>query len=367
MGVLKTGSLPGNQVLGWYDRHRRDLPWRAAPGERADPYQVWLSEIMLQQTLVKAVIPYFEKFLAYWPTVTELAHAKRDAVLSAWAGLGYYARARNLHACAQVVAREYGGRFPDSEAALLALPGIGAYTAAAIAAIAHDAPVVPLDGNIERVTARYFGIHTPLPGAKKALREAAQAFYPGERAGDLAQALMDIGAGICTPRNPGCMVCPLAQDCRGFKDGNPENLPVKAAKKVRPVRYGVAFWVERGDGAILLRRRADKGLLGGMMEIPSSPWLETRPADVVADHAPLAAVWEPLAGTVTHVFTHFSLELAVMRARFDGEGDARETGLDKAYRWVCPAALDDEALPSVMRKVVRHAQNGALYSFSQFD
>ncbi len=274
-------------ILAWYDRHRRDLPWRAKPGERADPYAVWLSEIMLQQTTVPTVGPYFRRFLARWPRVQDLAAASLDEVLTEWQGLGYYARARNLHKCAEVVARDHGGRFPDTEEGLLELPGIGAYTAAAIAAIAFDRKATVVDGNVERVMARLNAEATPLPAAKPILRDYAAHFTPGKRAGDYAQAVMDLGATVCTPRQPKCLLCPWSEACAARAEGIAETLPRRAAKAEKPTRRGIAFWLTReGDEGreVLLRRRPEKGLLGGMMEVPSTPW---RDAPVAIDgHAP---------------------------------------------------------------------------------
>ena len=262
-------------LLAWYDRHARKLPWRVGPKERArgvqpDPYRVWLSEIMLQQTTVAAVKPYFDAFIARWPDVAALATAPREEVMKTWAGLGYYARARNLHACAEAVMRDHGGRFPETAAGLKALPGIGEYTAAAVAAIAFDEPVAVVDGNIERVIARLFAIDTPLPAAKKEIRARQQEMTPQARAGDYAQAMMDLGAAICTPKRPACALCPLVEACVAHARGEEETYPVKAEKAVRPTRHGLAFVAIRADGAVLLRRRPDKGLLGGMAEVPEA-------------------------------------------------------------------------------------------------
>ncbi|HZT50868.1 MAG TPA: A/G-specific adenine glycosylase, partial [Stellaceae bacterium] len=265
-------ATPADLLLAWYDRHRRVLPWRALPGERPDPYRVWLSEVMLQQTTVPAVMGYFARFLERWPDVAALAAAPLDEVLHAWQGLGYYARARNLHACARAVVARHGGAFPRDEAALRALPGIGDYTAAAIAAIAFDRRAAPVDGNVERVTARLFAIETPLPEAKPELRRLAASLVPERRAGDYAQAAMDLGATLCTPRKPRCVLCPWREECRARALGVAENLPRRRAAAARPVRRGVAFWAVREDGAVLLRRRPEAGLLGGMMEVPSTPW-----------------------------------------------------------------------------------------------
>ncbi len=335
-------------LLAWYDRHGRRLPWRAAPPSRPDPYRVWLSEVMLQQTTVAAVGPYFERFLARWPTVEALAEAPLDAVLAAWAGLGYYARARNLHACARQVAAT-GGRFPDSEDGLRALPGIGDYTAAAIAAIAFDRPAVVLDGNIERVMARLFAHAEPLPAAKPRLKAFAARLAPATRPGDYAQAAMDLGATICTPRKPVCALCPWHDDCAARRQGLAELLPARLPKAAKPLRHGIAFWIERKDGAILLRRRPDQGLLGGMMEIPSTAWREQPWAlGEAAAAAPAIAEWRMLPGLVRHGFTHFNLELTIATGRAKSPELAR--GL-----WCSLDGLADKALPTVMRKVVHHA------------
>ncbi|MBV8699407.1 A/G-specific adenine glycosylase [Bradyrhizobium sp.] len=338
-------------LLAWYDRHRRRLPWRAALGERADAYQVWLSEIMLQQTTVKAVGPYFEKFLARWSDVTALARASLDDVLRMWAGLGYYSRARNLHACAVAVARDYGGVFPDTEEGLRSLPGIGPYTAAAIAAIAFDRPTMPVDGNIERVTSRLFAVEEALPQAKPRIQELATTLLGPSRAGDSAQALMDLGATICTPKRPACALCPLNEGCAARALGIQEALPRKAPKKAGALRRGAAFVVTRGD-ELLVRTRPDKGLLGGMTEVPGSDWragLEDAAALVQAPALKGLTRWHRKAGVVTHVFTHFPLELVVYTAR-----TAAETRAPKGMRWVPIATLVDEALPNVMRKVIAH-------------
>ncbi|MEX2632151.1 MAG: A/G-specific adenine glycosylase [Tistlia sp.] len=338
------------RLLAWYDRHRRRLPWRALPGERPDPYRVWLSEIMLQQTTVATVGPYFERFTARWPSVGALAAAPLDAVLAEWAGLGYYARARNLHACAQAVVERHGGAFPDQEAALLALPGVGAYTAAAVAAIAFDRPATPLDGNIERVVARLFAVAEPLPGAKPTLRRLAATLTPAERPGDYAQAAMDLGATVCLPGRPKCLLCPLEAGCRARALGIAERLPARAAKAERPTRRGVAFLAPRAAGRVVLRRRPDKGQLGGKAEVPSTDWrAEAWEAAEAAGQAPLAAVWDALPGLVRHTFTHFHLELAVWRADLPPEAAAPATA-----RWAPVDALAGEALPTVMRKVLRH-------------
>ncbi len=344
------------ELLTWYDRHARRLPWRLSPalarrGRRPDPYRVWLSEIMLQQTTVATVGPYFRAFLERWPTVADLAAADLDDVLHAWAGLGYYARARNLHKCARAVVDAHGGAFPDSDEGLRALPGIGPYTAAAIAAIAFDRPATVVDGNVERVMARLFAVEDSLPAAKSQLRALAQRLTPTARPGDYAQAVMDLGATVCTPRAPKCLRCPWQPSCRAQAIGIAEALPRRAPKAERPLREGLAFWTVRSDGAVLLRRRPERGLLGGMMEVPStdwgaSDWAARQPPDVA--QAPVAADWRELPGRVTHGFTHFRLELTVMAARV--RKNARADGV-----WIMPEAFGDHALPTLTKKVVRHA------------
>ncbi len=342
-------KLLAQNLLGWYDRSRRVLPWRAAPGRRADPYAVWLSEIMLQQTTVAAVEGYFAAFLKRWPTVEALARAPLDEVLAAWAGLGYYARARNLHACARLVAEKFGGRFPDDEAELLRLPGIGPYTAAAIAAIAFDRPCVAQDGNVERVVARLFAIATPPPRAKAEIKQKTASFLSHARPGDFAQALMDLGATICTPRAPQCLLCPLAAGCAAARLGTPEAFPVKPEKTKKPHRRGAAFILRRGE-TVLLRRRPEKGLLGGMFGFPSTPLEQDVPPQEMAAHAPLKARWRPLPGAVRHVFTHFSLELCVFAAE-----TAKAPSIGENCRWANACGIDKEGLPTLMRKVAVHA------------
>jgi len=341
-------NAAASQLLDWYDIHARVLPWRARPGETADPYRVWLSEIMLQQTTVQAVKAYFERFTRQWPTVEALAAAPLDDVLKAWAGLGYYARARNLHACAKAVAGCFGGQFPADAATLQGLPGIGPYTAGAIAAIAFGGRHAAVDGNVERVVSRLYAIETPLPGSKPEIRSLAQAMVPARRAGDFAQALMDLGATLCTPKSPDCLICPWTEQCAGRRRGIAATLPRKHPKKALPRRRGVAFWIERADGAVLLRRRPESGLLGGMMEVPSTPWTEDSLPDAEAE-APLRACWKKVAGQVDHTFTHFRLELTVLRAEAVADGQLRRDG---DYRWVPRRDLAGEALPTVMRKVI---------------
>jgi A/G-specific adenine glycosylase len=345
-------------LLAWYDRHRRVLPWRPPAGQRADPYEVWLSEIMLQQTGVKTVGPYFAKFLARWPDVAALGRASLDDVLRMWAGLGYYSRARNLHACAVAVLRDHDGVFPDTEEGLLALPGIGPYTAAAIAAIAFDRRAMPVDGNIERVVSRLFAVEEALPQAKPAIQKLAATLLKDSpagdeksRAGDSAQALMDLGASICTPKRPACSLCPLSEACAARRRGDQESFPRKAAKKSGELRRGAAFVVTRGE-ELLVRSRPEKGLLGGMTEVPGSDWRASQDDEAALNEAPrLDGVtrWHRKTGVVTHVFTHFPLELVVYTAR----APAR-TRAPKDMRWVPIATLEGEALPNVMRKVIAH-------------
>ena len=337
------------RLLAWYDANRRSLPWRALPGQTPDPYRVWLSEVMLQQTAVATVGPYFHSFLKRWPTMKALARAPVEEVMSAWAGLGYYSRARNLHACAQRVAESYGGKLPADEAALRKLPGIGAYTAAAIAAIAFDKRAAPVDGNIERVLARLSAVKTPLPKAKPELKAIAAAFAPDKRAGDFAQAMMDLGATICTPKVPACGRCPWTDDCDARALGVAASLPAREAKRERPLKRGAAFvLISKGD-EILLRRRPPKGLLGGMHEPPMSPWEKDFPSKPF-DHAPTQVKFRKLPGLVRHGFTHFELELQIYRA----DNVAATIG-GGAGEWAPLDALQRFALPSVMRKVIDHA------------
>ena len=331
----KTEAAPVDfvaRLLGWYDRSARVLPWRVPPGSDAvpDPYRVWLAEVMLQQTTVAAVAGYFERFTTRWPTVADLAAAADADVMAAWAGLGYYARARNLLACARGVVAEHGGQFPDSEADLRALPGIGDYTAASVAAIAFGRRAVVIDANIERVITRHRLIETPLPAAKRAIRTALEPLVPADRPGDFAQALMDLGAGICTPRGPACAICPLMADCRARGRADIERLPVKPAKKAKPQRHGIAWWIE-DKGRIWLVRRPGKGMLGGMRALPGGEWSAIPPA-------------ESGVAEVDHGFTHFDLRLTLMpgeAALAAGEGE-----------WWPLSALDEAGLPTLYRKLV---------------
>ncbi|MBU1336806.1 MAG: A/G-specific adenine glycosylase [Alphaproteobacteria bacterium] len=334
-------------VLAWYDRHARELPWRIAPADRArgigpDPYRIWLSEVMLQQTTVAAVKNYFLRFTSLWPTVHDLAAAPLDSVLKEWAGLGYYARARNLHACAQAVVNEHAGVFPQTSAGLQTLPGIGAYTSAAIAAICFDEPIAVLDGNLDRVLARYYALPVPVREAKEELRAALQAAVP-ERAGDFAQAMMDLGATICAPRMAACMLCPIQPGCTATKAGDPTIYPVKPVKAERPVRKGHAYVMRDADGDVYLQSRPEKGLLGGMTEVPGSAWAADLP---VADY-PVTGAWQH-RGQVVHVFTHFRLELEIWSAQVPADG------LDGGW-WAPPRALKGEALPTLFRKVLAAA------------
>ncbi len=351
-----------SDLLAWYERYARRLPWRVCPRERrtgvhADPYRVWLSEIMLQQTTVKAVAPYFQRFVARWPTILDLAAAEETDVMAAWAGLGYYSRARNLIACARAVAALPSARFPESAAELARLPGIGSYTSAAIAAIAFDEPVAVIDGNVERVIARFCAIDLPLPAAKPLIREALQPLVPHDRAGEFAEALMDLGATICTPKRPACSLCPWSEQCLARREGRQLELPVKVAKKARPTRYGTAFVVRRADGAILLRRRPPHGLLGGMSEVPGTVWQETPEP---RRKRPVAARWNVLAAPVVHVFTHFSLRLSIERADV-----AADMPAPAGHWWAPPLTLADEALPSVMKKAIEAAYPGATKPLSR--
>lgn len=342
-------------LLRWYDKHHRDLPWRTSPamsakGLKANPYHVWLSEVMLQQTTVQAVKPYFAKFLGAWPTVKDLADAPVEDVMAAWAGLGYYARARNLRKCAETVAREHDGIFPDTEDGLRALPGIGDYTAAAVAAIAFNRQAAVMDGNVERVISRLYAIDAPLPASKPAMKSKVVALTPADRPGDFAQAMMDLGATICTPKRPACALCPFNGHCLALATDNPERFPVKAPKKEKPVRVGAAFIAVNDDGAILLRRRIETGLLGGMTEVPTTGWTARIDGGTGTEHAPFNAEWEA-AGVIVHIFTHFELRLSVYRAKV-----ATAPHLSANDGWWEPVTnLDAQALPTVMKKAIKQA------------
>jgi A/G-specific adenine glycosylase len=339
--TAKRSSAIADRLLAWYGANARSLPWRSAPGTPApDPYRVWLSEIMLQQTTVAAVRPRFEIFVARWPTVESLAAASDADLMAAWAGLGYYARARNLIACARAVMADHGGRFPDSEAGLRALPGIGDYTAAAIAAIAFGRRAVAVDANVVRVVARLAAIGTPLPAGMPAIRTATDAITPHERAGDFAQAMMDLGSAICTPRTPLCLLCPLRDACKAFTEGMPEAYPVKRAKATRPERHGTIFWLTRGE-EVLVVQRPPKGLLGGMRALPTGPWTDTPPG--LAD-APLDTTWHMLPETVDHGFTHFTLQLALAVGETQGHSNGEWWPVDE---------IESAGLPTVFAKAAR--------------
>ena len=392
----RVSDSPAAALLAWYDVHRRVLPWRALPGERADPYRVWLSEIMLQQTTVQAVGPYYREFLFRWPAVQSLAAAPLDEVLAAWAGLGYYARARNLHRAAKVVVEEFGGEFPASFEELVKLPGVGTYTAGAIAAIAFDLPFVAMDANAERVLARLFAVEEPLPKAKARLHELGHRLVPQTRPGDFAQALMDLGAAICTPKKPACESCPVNSHCASFGRGIQEVLPRKAEKAARPLKRGAAFVARDSSGAVLLVKRPENGLLGGMLQPPLGPWTEQFPSTEEAlVQAPFSAAWKKRLGIVRHGFTHFELEIEVYLAEVnrrpshihtchsrpsDASASRREGNpggrtpempddlgpLPSAREgrpspgitmWVAEMDLPRSALPTVMRKIIALALN----------
>lgn len=344
--MTASGENIASPLLAWYDAHARDLPWRARPGDPApDPYRVWLSEVMLQQTTVAAVKPYFAAFTRRWPTVETLAAAPEEEVMAAWAGLGYYSRARNLVKCARAVA-EAGG-FPDTEAELRKLPGLGDYTAAAVAAIAFGRRAVVVDANVERVVARLFAIAEPLPGARKAIRAAADAITPQQRAGDFAQAMMDLGATICTARDPRCLLCPLSARCEARRSGDPARFPVKAPKKAKPQRTGTAWWIAR-EGRVWLVRRPGSGMLGGMRALPDDGWSARGDG---SGEPPLAGEWREV-GAVRHGFTHFDLDLRVMvlasAARPSGEGE-----------WWPIDELESAGLPTLFAKAARRAMAAA--------
>ncbi|HEX3944283.1 MAG TPA: A/G-specific adenine glycosylase [Rhizomicrobium sp.] len=400
----RLSDSPTAALLAWYDMHRRALPWRALAGERADPYRVWLSEIMLQQTTVQAVGRYYREFLSRWPAVQSLAAAPLDEVLAAWAGLGYYARARNLHRAAKVVAEEFSGEFPTSFEQLKKLPGVGAYTAGAIAAIAFDLPHLAMDANAERVLARLFAVEEPLPKVKARLHELGQGLVPQSRAGDFAQALMDLGSAICTPKKPACTSCPVNSYCEAFGRGMQEVLPRKAEKAVRPLKRGAAFVARDASGAVLLVKRPENGLLGGMLQPPLGPWAEQFPsAKEALLQAPFSAAWKKRIGIVRHGFTHFELEIEVYvtevthrpkdihlchsrpsdasASRGEGNPDgrtsaklddlvplasARETRASPGMTmWVAEGNLSTAALPTVMRKIIAHALHSGGPLFAQ--
>ncbi|MFZ2100566.1 MAG: A/G-specific adenine glycosylase [Oricola sp.] len=339
-----------DRLLAWYDRHARDLPWRTGPsdmakGVRPDPYRVWLSEVMLQQTTVSAVKDYFAKFTAKWPDVAALSAASEDDILKAWAGLGYYSRARNLKKCADAVTADHGGRFPETAEGLRGLPGIGDYTSAAIAAIAFGEPAAVVDGNVERVVSRLYAIDTPLPEAKKDIRARVAALTPAERPGDFAQAMMDLGATLCTPRRPACLHCPFNPDCAALATSDPELFPVRGARKDKPLRRGAAFVLTNRQGAILLEKRSDKGLLAGMTQVPTTGWTARQDGATDTSQAPLPRAGWIGCGAIGHVFTHFELRLSVYRA-------TGEISPESHQWWNAPDTIAGEALPTVMKKVL---------------
>jgi len=332
-------------LLSWYDVHARSMPWRVSPNDRKngitpDPYRIWMSEVMLQQTTVAAVKTYFLEFTTRWPTVSDLAAADDAGVMGAWAGLGYYARARNLLKCARVVANDLDGMFPTTYDELLALPGIGPYTASAISSIAYDLPETVVDGNVERVISRLYDVHVPLPTSKPELTDLAKTLTPDARAGDYAQAIMDLGATICTPRNPACGICPWRDPCAARLAGTQAELPKKLPKKQKPTRYGFAYVVQRADGAYLLETRPEKGLLGGMLGWPGSEWSETPTAA-----PPMNAEWKEVQGEALHTFTHFHLRLKVFKA------DVEQNATPQLGTFVDKHKFKPTDLPTVMRKV----------------
>jgi A/G-specific adenine glycosylase len=346
-----------DQLLDWYDQHRREMPWRSAPGHRPDPYHIWLSEIMLQQTTVATVKPYFEKFIKRWPSLRQFAASDLEDVLKMWAGLGYYARARNLHKCAGHLMAGLDGKFPQTQKQLLQLPGIGPYTAAALMAIAFDKRAVVVDGNVERVMARVFVVDEPLPRAKALLKEHAESLTPYKRPGDYAQAIMDLGATVCRPRKPLCSSCPWQSSCLAENRSVQEHYPQRIKKPPKPHRFGTAFWVQRDDGKILLRKRGPKGLLGAMMEIPSSPWIDKTDKAFTENqpqaHAPLDTDWHrgncPI---VRHTFTHFHLEMEIWQARASISATLADAARAEHCSWVDVNDLDNQALPTLMCKII---------------
>ena len=352
MSSIKKSTVQKLQVslLGWFDRHRRVMPWRAAKGKRPNPYHVWLSEIMLQQTTVVTVGPYFMKFIEKWPRVEDLAAAEQDAVLTAWAGLGYYARARNLHKCAKVVAADFGGVFPADEAALLGLPGIGPYTAAAITSIAFNKPAVAVDGNVERVVSRFLGIEEPLPLSKPAIKEGAARLAAGnDRPGDFTQAFMELGATVCTPRKPKCGLCPWQNACKARKAGNAEELPRKMPKPEKPKRFGKVFFIRNAKGELLIQKRLEKGLYQGMYQLPTTDWVSSRKAAALLSAPPVLKAAQDKGVTVRHSFTHFDLELEIWEAVAPVTA-ARHL---PESRWIAVAEREDYALPTLMTKALK--------------
>ena len=334
-------------ILHWYDTNRRDLPWRAKPGTKPDPYRVWLSEIMLQQTTVATVSNRYARFLERWPTVADLAAASLDEVLHEWQGLGYYARARNLHRCAKAVAGEGAGKFPERAHALRQLPGIGEYTSRAIAAIVFGERAAPVDANVERVIARIAGIEQPLPAAKTAIQASAEQLEPPARPGDWAQALMDLGSAVCTARSPKCLICPASNVCKAKASGNPESFPVKQKKKQRPVRTGIVYWLTGSDGEVLLRKRPEKGMLGAMWEFPSAGWSTKTASPDAPSILALSNHWISQNEPIEHGFTHFEVRLTILHAQWNG------SAIPAGSLWAHPEEFENFALPTLMKKVAR--------------
>ena len=338
-----------HKLLNWYDQNKRLMPWRPRDGSRPDAYKVWLSEIMLQQTQVATAIPYFEKFLNRWPSIFKLAEANLDDVLIEWAGLGYYARARNLHRCAKIIVSNFNGIFPDQEEKLLELPGVGTYTAAAIMAIAFDAKATPMDGNFERVTARLNAVEKPLPAAKSLLKKYATMITPDYRPGDYAQAVMDLGATICTPQKPLCNKCPVNDSCLSLKKGKTGVIPKKTPRRKKPNRFGIAFLCINTNNEILLQRRPAKGLFAGMMEVPGTPWTENPPSQTqIQNSEPFKADWQVVPGTVSHIFTHFKLEIKILRS------SPKYCRKIDNLTWHPADSFENAGLPSLMLKIIRH-------------
>lgn len=348
----KSAEAFRNRLLGWYDQHARILPWRYTKNQKPDPYRVWLSEIMLQQTTVAAVGPYFSKFTEKWPTVQALATAKQEEIMTAWAGLGYYSRARNLHKCAGVVVAELMGEFPDDQIALKKLPGIGDYTSAAIRAIAFNKPAIVVDGNIERIMARYFAWQTPMPEAKKDLKNLASGLFENfiERPGDLAQALMDMGATVCIPQNPRCGLCPVSRNCKARKLEIAARLPLQSGKKTRPRKFGHVYWITNSKGQVLLERRREEGLLGGMVGLPTSEWIIADGRDAASPSTLVRCKINDLGDnpvSVRHTFTHFELELRLKTARLN------DTNIGNGYYWAAIDGIEKAGFPTVFKKAVK--------------
>lgn len=332
-------------MLGWYDKHRRSIPWRAEKGEKPNAYHIWLSEIMCQQTTVQAVVPYFLKFVDRWPRIDDLANADREEVMKAWAGLGYYARARNLHKCAQVIAEDYKGVFPDDKEELQTLPGIGDYTSSAIATMAFNKPATVVDGNVERVMARYFNIKTPVPKGKPLLKHAASLLFKNahNRPGDFAQSLMDLGAAICTPRSPKCMLCPINDGCLARIEGNPESLPAREPKKLKPQKFGYVYWLKNDQDKVLLHTRDDKEMMGGMVALPTSDWVLKKEMKGLAHPAYIFSNIKVTKNIVKHSFTHFDLTLQIVT------GDLANANAEGLF-WQDRENIDPNEFPTLFKK-----------------